>query len=217
MAELTTKTGNDVAVEVKRIFGDEDGVQIADADLIRWINAAQQQIVSVNPVLQRTLLRDIVAGQADYTFPSDRVQYIQSLRYDGRPLDAYSYAEAQDYILANDPTGGTGGEPLIWYQWAQQITLWPKPETNVADGLRMDYVAIPENLVSLNDTLAVPDRYFEATISYVLQKAHQVEDNFDGANFVKSIFQENLATLSEQENRIQLRTYPTMTVREEDR
>ena len=217
MAELTTKTGSDVAVEVKRIFGDEDGVQIADADIIRWINAAQQQIVSVNPILQKTLLRDIVAGQADYTFPADRVQYIQSLRYDGTPLDAYSYAEAQDYILVNDPTGTTDGVPLIWYQWAQQITLWPKPTTSKTNGLRMDYVAIPVNLVLIGDTLAVPDRYFEAVVSFVLQKAHQIEDNYDGANYVKGQFQENLAALSEQENRIQLRQYPTITVREEDR
>lgn len=216
MAELTTKTGNDVAIEVKRMFGDEDGVQIADADIIRWINAAQASIVAVNPILQRTLLRDVVANQADYTFPSDRIQYIQSLSYKGRPLDAYSYPEAQEYIKSGDPESLSRGEPLIWYQWAQTITLYPVPDVAVVGGLRMDYVAVPENLVLIGDALSVPDRYFESVVAYVLQKAHQLEDNFDGAGYVRQQFTEQLAALSEQENRVTTRQYGTITVRQED-
>lgn len=216
MSELTTRTGQDVAVEVKRLFGDEDAVQIADADIVRWINAAQQQIVSVNPILQKTLLRDVIAGQKDYTFPADRVQYIQSISYNGVPLEAYTYAEAQAHILSYEDAATIPGTPVLWYQWAQIITLFPVPEAAIEDGLRMDYVAIPENLSVINDPLSVPDRYFEAVVAYVLQKAHQVEDNYDGANYVKNQFQENLAALSEQENRTSLRQYTTITVRPED-
>ena len=216
MAELTTKSGNDVAVEVKRIFGDEDGVQIGDGDIIRWINAGQTSIVAVNPILQKTLLRDTVAGQADYTYPAERIQYIQSRSFKGRPLDAYSYPEAQEYIKSADPEQTTKGEPLIWYQWAQTLTLFPVPDVSEADSLRMDYVAIPEELAMLSDPLSLPDRYFEALVAYVLQKAHQMEDNFDGAGYVRQQFTEQLAALSEQENRVSLRAYPTITVRQED-
>lgn len=216
MSELTTKGGNDVAVEVKRMFGDEDGVQIGDADIVRWINAAQTSIVAVNPVLQRTILRDVISGQQDYVFPADRIQYIQSLSYKGRPLDSYSYPEAQEYIKSADPESVTKGEPLIWYQWAQTLTLFPIPDTDVTDGLRMDYVAIPENLTAISDPLSLPDRYFESIVAYVLQKAHQMEDNFDGAGYVRQQFTEQLAQLSEQENRVSLRQYPSITVRTED-
>lgn len=217
MAELTTKTGGDVATEVKRIFGDEDGVQIVDADILRWINSAQRSIVSVNPILQKTLLRDTVQGQASYSFPTDRVQYIQALYYKNAPLTAYSYPEAQDYILAYNPESTTTtGTPLIWYQWAQQITLYPAPDAAEVDGLKIDFVAIPEELISLTDPLSLPDRYFESIVSYALQKAHQVDENYDGANYVKSMYTDALAQLSEQENRVSLRSYPVMTVRPED-
>lgn len=216
MAELTTKTGSDAAVEIKRIFGDEDGIEITDADIIRWINSGQRSIVAVNPILQRTITHDIVAGQADYTFPADRVQYIQALYYNGMPLEAYSYPEAQEHIMSADPDETTTGEPLLWFQWAQTITLFPKPEKAVPNGLRMDYVAIPVELMSITDALSLPDRYFDAIINFCLQKAHQVEENFDGAGYVKSIYTETLAQLSEQENKVSLRSYPTVTVRTED-
>lgn len=217
MTELTTKTGSLVAIEVKRIFGDEDAVQISDADILRWINSAQRSIVSVNPILQRTLVRDSVAGQASYTFPTDRVQYVQALYFQNLPLTAYSYPEAQEYILANNPDSTTTeGLPAIWYQWAQQITLYPAPSESVTDGIKVDFVAIPEELMNLNDTLSLPDRYFESIIAFCLQKAHQVDENYDGANYVKSQYTDSLAQLSEQENRVSLRSYPVMTVRPED-
>ena len=217
MSELTSKTGSLVAIEVKRIFGDEDAVQISDSDILRWVNSAQRSIVSVNPILQRTLIRDSVAGQASYTFPTDRVQYVQALYYENIPLTAYSYPEAQEYILtANPDAATTEGRPQIWYQWAQQITLYPVPDESIADAIKVDFVGIPEELAALGDTLSLPDRYFESIISFCLQKAHQVDENYDGANYVRSQYTDSLAQLSEQENRISLRSYPTLTVRPED-
>lgn len=216
MSELTTKTGADVGVDVKRIFGDEDAVQITDADILRWINSAQRSIVATNPILQMTANHDIIAGQDAYTFPSDRVQYVQALYYDGMPLEAYSYPEAQEYVITYDPDKVATSDPQIWYQWGQTITLYPKPRTTITDGLRVDFVAIPAELTNLNQTLSLPDRYFETIVNYVLQKAHQTDENFDGANYVRSQYSEGLAQLSEQENRVSLRVYPRMTVRPED-
>lgn len=216
MAELTTKTGQDIAIEVKRLFGDEDAVQISNDDIVRWINAAQRKIVSVNPILQKTAFHDVTAGVASYVFDTDRVQFIQSLAFKGVPLDGLSYAEAQEYILKNGATDLSADTPLIWYQWAQRITLWPTPTTDLKDGLRLDFVAIPPDLVTLASPVALPDRYSDALVEFVMQKAHLLDENYDAANISKSMFGESLGQLSEQENRIRIATYPTITVREED-
>jgi len=215
--ELTTKTGSDVAAEVKRLFGDEDGVQIVDTDLVKWINGAQRKIVSLNPILQRSLVRDSIAGQSSYEFPTDRVQYVQSISYKGIPLQAYTYQEAQAQILADGPPEvGNGGTPIIWWSWAQAIYLWPIPDTAEVGGLTMDYVAIPEDLVAISDMLSVPDRYFDAIVEQVMMKAHILDENWDAAGFAKGMFGESLSQLSEQENRVRINTYPTITVRPED-
>lgn len=214
MSELTTKTGTDVANEVKRLFGDPDGVQITDDDILRWTNSAQRRIVATNPILQKRVKRDIVAGQADYQFDADRVQYIQSLLYDDIPLDGLSYTEAQEYILKN--LGEATAKPLLWYQWAQTITLWPTPKDALVNGLTLDYVAIPVELTALTEDLSVPDRYFEAVVEQVMMNAHLLDEDFDAASFARSRFSESLSTLSEQENRMPLRSYPTVTVLPED-
>lgn len=216
MAELTTKKVSDVAMEVKRLFGDEDAVQISDADIIRWINAAQRKIVAVNPILQRTSTKDVTAGVGQYTYPADRIQYIQSISFNGLPLEGYSYAEAQEYIMKNNGSTTTGAAPLIWWQWAQTLNFWPIPDADATAALKMDYVAIPSDVDGVNDLLSVPDRYMDAVIEFVMQKAHLLDENYDAANYTRSQFTDSLGQLSEQENRIRISTYPTMTVREED-
>lgn len=215
MAELTTKKVSDVAMEVKRLFGDEDAVQISDADIIRWINAAQRKIVAVNPILQRTMSKGVTEGVSQYAYPADRIQYIQSISYNSIPLEGFSYAEAQEYILKSNGSGTTG-TPTIWWQWAQSLNFWPIPDETVANALKMDYVAIPEDVVNTDDLLSVPDRYVDAVVEFVMQKAHLLDENYDAANYTRSQFTDSLGQLSEQENRIRISTYPTMTVREED-
>jgi hypothetical protein len=214
--ELTTKTGTDVANEVKREFGDEDGIQINDADIVKWINSAQRKIVAVNPILQKRSLKDTVAGQQAYAYPADRIQYIQSLSFAGYPLIGLSYAESQDYIMKNGNGTQTGETPVIWWQWAQSIYLWPVPTKAVVGGITMDYVAIPTDLAIIGDPLALPDRYFDSVVEQVMMRAHLVNEDWEAANFSRGQFGESLAQLSEQENRMRLATYPTVSVREED-
>lgn len=216
MAELTTKTGADVAVEVKRLFGDEDGVQIDDADILRWVNDAQRDIVATNPVLQKRVTRNVVAGTAEYAYPPERIQYIQAILFKGVPLDGLSYPEAQEYIQSNRISGQEGPEPQVWYQWAQNIVIWPTPTQSVANGLTMDYIEIPNELASLADLLSLPDRYFNTIVDTVMMKAHLLDEDLPAADFARMRYSEGLSKLSEQENAIRRATYPTMTVLSED-
>lgn len=216
MTELTTRKGTDVANDVKRLFGDQDGVQVTDADILQWINTAQRKIVATNPILQRTIVKDTVSGLGTYAYPADRIQFIQSISYDNVPLEGLSYTEAQEYILKNKGGGSVSGDPTIWWQWAQSINYWPVPDKTVAGALKLDFVAIPEDLVQLSDLLSLPDRYYDAMVEQVMVKAHILDENYDAANFSKSMFTEGLASLSEQENRMRLSQYPSITLREED-
>lgn len=221
MSELTTKTGTLVANEVKRQFGDEDGIQISDADILGWINDAQRQIVAVNAILQQTVSHDITAGVKDYSYPGDRIQYIQTLFYndpDGTsyPLTQYSYQEAIEYIQKPHTTGSTQPRPRIWWSWAQKMTLFPTPSVTVPNGLTMDFIAIPNELVALTDTLSVPDRYFDTVVNFILAKARALDETYDAANYHKGLFEQQLGQLSEQENKITVQQYPAPLVRADD-
>lgn len=216
MSELTSKTGADVAVEVKRLFGDEDGAQITDADILKWINSANRKIAQTSPVLQRTVVHDIVAGQSRYLYPSDRIQFIQNISFNGQPLKPLTYNEANEYINAAQHSATTGPEPVIWWSWGQAVNFWPIPTADAPGALTMDFIAIPRDLTVITDPLPLPDRFFEAILEHVMVRAHLLDENYDAANMAKQDYQQTITTLSDQENRLHSATYPTITVRDED-
>ena len=157
-AEIYTKTGTNVADVVKRQFGDPDGRQITDADILRWINTAQQEIVSQNPILKETIVTGVVAGQDVYEYPSQEVQYIEALHYNGVPLEPYTFQEAQNYILQRKvETTMDNARPVIWYERNGEVWLYPKPDKTIADVLKMFYIKRPADLLSLADPIQLQD------------------------------------------------------------
>jgi len=216
-AEIFTRTGTQVADTVKRQFGDPDGRQINDFDILGWINLAQQDIVSQNPLLKETVQTNVIQCQDLYTYPTQNIQYIEALHYDSVPLEPYSFQEAQSYILSHLPESGSPeGVPTIWYERAGEVYIFPKPNKNITNGLRMYYVKQPEDLALLTDTLSVPDRYFQRVVDLVLTRAYQLDENWEAASYKQQEYVNAMNLLENQENVVQMNTYPSVTVRIED-
>lgn len=216
-AEIYTKTGTNVADVVKRQFGDPDGRQITDADILRWINTAQQEIVSQNPILKETIVTGVVAGQDVYTYPSQEVQYIEALHYNGVPLEPYTFQEAQNYILQRKvETTVDNARPVIWYERNGEVWLYPKPDKTIADILKMFYIKRPADLLSLADPIQLPDRYYQRIIDLVLSRAYQLDENWEAAKYKQAEYITGMDLLANQENVTQVSTYPSVSVRVED-
>ena len=216
-AEIYTKTGTNVADVVKRQFGDPDGRQITDADILRWINTAQQEIVSQNPILKETIVTGVVAGQDVYTYPSQEVQYIEALHYNGVPLEPYTFQEAQNYILQRKvETTVDNARPVIWYERNGEVWLYPKPDKTIADILKMFYIKRPADLLSLVDPIQLPDRYYQRIIDLVLSRAYQLDENWEAAKYKQAEYITGMDMLANQENVTQVSTYPSVSVRVED-
>jgi hypothetical protein len=216
-AEIYTKTGTNVADVVKRQFGDPDGRQITDADILRWINTAQQEIVSQNPILKETIVTGVVAGQDVYEYPSQEVQYIEALHYNGVPLEPYTFQEAQNYILQRKvETTMENSRPVIWYERNGEVWLYPKPDKTIADILKMFYIKRPADLLSLADPIQLPDRYYQRIIDLVLSRAYQLDENWEAAKYKQAEYITGMDMLANQENVTQVSTYPSISVRVED-
>ena len=218
-AEKFTSSTADVADRVRTIFGDTSGAQITDAMIIRWINDGQLEIVNNNPVLKATRYSDYTAGQAEYTFPSDAVQFIEAIYISGRPVKNVSPQEFREYILAQDPTTEASSEyPDIWYERAGVITFYPKPLNTYVNGLKLEYVKSPTNVttVSTSQILSIPDRYLNELVNYVLAKALETDENYTAADRVRSHFREGLDRLTLKENVSQIDYYPSILPDPED-
>ncbi len=210
-AEEFTHTGSDVSQRVRSGFGDTSGAQLGDPALLSWINDGQREIVNSNPILRASKFTDIVAGQYDYTFPNDKVLLIEAIYIDGYPITNLTPQAAREYIQKQDPNkAATADLPEIWYERAGTITLFPKPSKTVTNGLKLEYIKNPISLTALNQTLSIPDRYFNELVNYVTAQALEMDENYDAASYKHRQFRDGLDRLYTKDTISQEATYPVV-------
>jgi hypothetical protein len=204
-----TRTVADVSVVVKRIFGDESGVQLTDADIVRWINEAQMDLASQNQILPAVATMNVAANTATYSLTSitPRIDSIASILLNGRRIGNVPISQAEESISLADPEGLEVGAPQFWYEWAGDITFWPKPNQNYTMTLR--YTALPANVVNSGDVLSVPDECFTDVVNFVLMKAYEMDENAQMMAVKQAEYSSSVAERGETERQAQTMTYET--------
>lgn len=209
----------DVVTRVKRVFGDEAGVQITDNDIIRWINDAQEEIGLNNEgLMEATATADVVINQADYDVPAD-FSVLRSLAYKGYRLKVMSFAEFNEYVdgfkaITSAPYGP--GIPELFMVWNNKITLFPKPNETVAAGLNIYYIKHPVSVGTLADGLTVPLPYHNSVVDYCLQQAYELDEDYNKAQAKAGKFSESMMKLNDRNKWTSQEYYPRITTLPED-
>ena len=210
-----TKTVQNVYDFVKRTFGDEAGVQLANADIVRWINEAQEEIAVANKAIQAVATTPLVANQTDYSVAgvTPRIYEINSILIDGRRIGNIPVSQAEESISLADPEGSETGAPQFWYEWANTIKFWPKP--NVGGTIQIRYIAFPTDVTTNGtDVLSLRDEYFMDIVNYVLKQAYEMDENPEMMQAKAQEFTQSVTERGEKETNSQHMTYPTLTVYE---
>lgn len=213
---------SDVITRVRRTFGDEAAVQVQDADVIRWINDAQVEIVKKNDAaLQKTATVDLVAGTSTYALPTDLL-ILRSLRYKFPDMEAYarlSYKSIQQFDEEIDGWDGTlysSGHPYLFSKFENNVTLFPTPDQSMVAGLKVIYNFEPTDVVLNTDPLALPLIYHNTIVSYCLWQASLMDEDHEVAVMYNGQFANDMDVLTERETRDPVATYPVITVLEYD-
>lgn len=213
-----SKTVSDVVESVKRLFGDESGVQITDSDIIRWCDDAQREIIMNNPEVGAGVATvTVTAGQGTYpilTYVPD-MMVIHSVHYNGQLLQNLTFVQAQEHIMRSNDT--SSGEPLFWYEFAGVITLWPTPSVTRASptGLTFYYSKAPSEITDTGQQLFVSDSYFKSVVDYCMAQAQELDENYAASNQKMQQFE---TSMQKQANRTRPEDnhYPTITLLPED-
>lgn len=204
-----TKTYGELAVDVKRLFGDESGVQLEAGDILRWANQAQGEIVSRNSALKARAVTTTTAGVDIYDFPSVNIYEIASLQLDGQLLPNIPYPDAERRIMADDPNKTETGRPAFWYTWGDQFWLWPVPNESLS--LTILYTKLPDPLTGASDQLLeLSDEWFPTIVAYVLSKAYEMDEDWTAAQAKATEFENALANQGEKDRDAQDMTYPVI-------
>lgn len=201
---------SDVGLRVKRQFGDEAGIQVTDADIIRWVNDAQREIAKEDSLLQTFATTNAVANQQEYVRPPD-ILALRSVHYEGIKLKALSPQEAEEYISTkNVPTG----EPQVFWIWANKIFLYPIPASAGVDNIRIFYTRMPRLVDTVDDTPEINVEHHGRIVEYALQQAYEMDENWQAAQMKAKQFKDGMESKQVEENPNDY--YQTISVRPED-
>lgn len=213
--QTATKKVSDIANAVTRQFGDESGVQVTTADIIRWVNQGQLDIARRQRLIKAKATANSIAGTGDYTFPAD-VLFVQQVTVNGLPVEYRSFEEASEYIKANDPTRFSTGQPSIWYEWAGTYSFWPIPDTSITGGIAVYYIQAPVVIDELTDNLTIPDTSFNTLLEYCMQQAHEMDEDWTAANVQGQKYEAAILQDGQDNNDVNQSTYQRITVLAED-
>lgn len=199
----------EIAIRVKRQFGDEVGSQITNDDVIRWINDAQRDIAIKNNLLQVKATNDILTGQSDYPVPENILDF-HSIKYNGTVLTGLSIQEADDFT---DSTTVATGTPTHYWHFASTLTLYPTPDTNINSGLKLFYYRQPTAVVNVEDIPELPAQYHNRLVDYCIAQAYELDSDMGSYQAKMGMFMSGIDALrANSQQQPQVATYPVIAV-----
>lgn len=182
--ESYTHVVSEVVTYVERQFGDEAQIQVDSADIIRWINAGQREIITNNSsVNEAVAIADITNGRGNYPLDADSafkgIQNITSVLVQGVPLKGMTFQEALTYLQKESPV--RTGKPTIWYQKVGLLNLWPVPTEDITQGLQIYFTKAAADVTAVGDKIGIPDNFYNALVQYVMQQVYEMDENFQAA------------------------------------
>lgn len=209
---LTNYTLGDIQQTVKRQFGDESGVQITNSDIERWTNQACMEINSKNKVLRKEASIDMfdVNGSYSIDFPDDTMTII-GVDYHSRTntnsvnqLEGIGYEEWRRQF----PVPTKSGTPIYWTMFAEKILIGALPDKTYVDALNTDsvtvlYIPEPERVSDAGDFIPLPDRYFDRIVEFVMSKAYELDENWQGHQTSRQMFEDSLDLLNNAETEME--------------
>lgn len=213
---------SDIIIRVRRTFGDEAAVQVTDADIIRWINDGQIEVVKHNEgALQKSDLVDIVVNLSTYTMPTDLL-ILRSLRYKFSSMQSFArlrYKSLQEFDELIDGWDGSlygTGSPQYFTVDEGRVVLFPTPDQSAIDGLKVLYNQKPVDVVNTGDAISLPLIYHNTIVKYCMWQASLLDEDHEPAMMYKSDFTDDTNLLITRETTEATATYKTITVMEED-
>lgn len=213
---------SDIKTRVKRLFGDESGVQLTDDDILRAINDAQRHIVQSNEtLLEKTAVSSSISGQQEYSLPADLLIF-KFLSFKGTGDVAYnqlkglSVLEFNEYIDSWDSNTSNLGVPAVYTLHAGKFLCYPVPQDTIANCFKIYYNRTPVDVVLDGDTPDLPVLYHQILVDLVIKFAFEMDEDWEAAAAKSQEANKNIGTLRGRENWKQEDKYPVIMIRPED-
>lgn len=218
-------TGERIARRVKRIFGDESGVQVTNADVIDWLNDAMTEATvqngSIN--LQRRFA-PAIKGVSYITLPNSGENFagIHSISYRSdaqtsfMPLTFVSNHKFEELFPDWQASASTGCPSFYTNDVSGKVRVYPAPSTTDGRGFSILYNSFFCEVETLTEVMDISPRYFQYLLEYCLMKAYEMDENWEAADRKATFIQSTLNVLHSSDTDMHQSTYPVVSDNVED-
>lgn len=217
-------TGARIASRVKRLFGDESGVQVTNNDIIDWLNDAMTEAAVQNGSINlKRQFVPAVAGENSFTIPNlSDLAAIHSVGFRSGANTYYvplTYASSNSFSeLFPDWENGTAtGAPSFYTSdGTGEIKVYPSPSVTDGLGYSVVYNSFFTDYTDLDDEMDISPRYFQYLMEYCLMKAYEMDENWEAADRKASFIQSTLNSLHADDTNVNQAKYPVVSSIPED-
>ena len=211
-----------VIARIQRQFGDESGVQVTEADILRWINDAQNEaILQHNNLLMTSSTVATVVNQQAYNLPAGlldvkAIRYTKSPAVSSYPLEFLTTQELDEYI--GDWIGTEYlGEPEYFTRGANQtqFRVFPVPD-HALGTFTLEYSRYANDVVDSSSVIDLPVYYHPYVIEFCLMKAFEMDEEWDAMDRKAAYVQSTLDANFGRDEQFGKGTYPVVTTTNED-
>ena len=210
---------SEIRTRVQAKLGDTAGAEVKASDVLNWINDGIVEIARRTNQPQGTATTAVVQGQTAYNltaFGSDIVR-VRSVMLDGSVLQPLSIEEADTFLADREKANQAQGVPQNYWLWADQINLWPTPDSSSAgDLLKIFYQKRPAAVVNETDVPGIPLHMHPDLVDYVVTQALDVAGRFDVAERRMGRFDQTVREAAADADWPQRGAYPHVTVALDD-
>lgn len=186
---------SDIISRVRRTIGDNNSVEVTDADIIRWINDGMREIILSSDLLQTKAYTSPLANVSHYQLPTDILK-THSLKYKGVSLEFVSLEQAEKlFPNKDDASNYPSGTPTHYWIWGGELYLYPAPEITGSNEIVLYYNRMPVEVTATSDTPEIPSTYHNRLVEYCMAQAYELDENLGGAAAKMQQFQGNLQSM----------------------
>lgn len=181
---------SEIKLAVKKLFGDEAGVQITDADIVRWANDGMIDICRKTDAASNITTISTVVGTDTYIIAATDFLRISRVTFAGKDLSYISWRQLNELYPSRDVAPVSTGTPSLYSLIRRQLVLYPAP-TSVGV-VSMTYAARPMVLTGDADTPNIPTEMHEDLVRYILMRAYELDGNEGGVARVGADFSQRI-------------------------
>lgn len=162
--------------EVASRLEDTNFDNFTEAEIKRWLNLGQMDIVTKTDCLKSSATTDVTEDQREYTLSDDCIKILR-ITYNDDRLGCTSFEELD---LNDKDWMDDTGTPTNYLKYKNEIWLYPLPDASKTDGLKIFYVEMPDDM-SADADIPFNGRkslypYHELIVLYALMRAYQKDE-----------------------------------------